>query len=115
MLYGASIVLMVAVGNLSSATLLFLSMVPLGIVVMGTVQLVNQVWADYCGRQEVGSILGVSNLIRTVPMAFGPLIAAGIHDSAGSYGPAFALFAVFCFVAGLGLLFAKPPRKLIPA
>ena len=115
MLYGASIALMVWVGNLSSVTLLFLSMVPLGIVVMGTVQLVNQVWADYYGRQQVGSILGVSSLIRTVSMAFGPLIAAGIHDSGGSYGPAFVLFAVFCFVAGVGLLFAKPPRKLITA
>jgi cyanate permease len=38
-------------------------------------------------------------------------MAGAIHDSMGSYSPAFVLFAVFCFIAGVGFIFARPPQK----
>lgn len=90
--------------------MLYFSVLLLGLSIMGISQIGNQVWADYYGRKEVGSIIRMSNLIRTVPLALG-LLAASILDSMGSYPPpAFSLFAAFCFTAAFGFLFARPPR-----
>ena len=112
--YGAAILLLVVVGG-SSVALVYLSLLLLGIGVMGGFQLGTQVWADYYGRREIGSIIGAFNLIRTLAVALGPLLAAGIHDSMGSYRPSFVLFAGFCFAAALGLAFSRPPQKTITA
>ena len=38
---------------------------------MGYIQLANQVWAEYYGRKELGSILGAAALARVVPNAIG--------------------------------------------
>ncbi len=112
--YGGSVALFVVLGQFDSVPLLYISILVLGLGIMGISQLGNQVWADYFGRKEVGSIIGMSNLIRTVPLALGPLLAAAIHDSMGSYPPAFVLFAAFCFVAAIGFFFAKPPLATTP-
>ena len=109
--YASAIALFTILGVFHSIPLLYLSILPLGITIMGSAQIGNQVWPDYYGRQWVGSIIGVSGLMRTVPMAMGPVMAAAIHDSMGSYSPAFVLFAVFCFIAGVGFIFARPPQK----
>jgi MFS family permease len=109
--YASAIALFTLLGRFHSIPLLYLSILPLGITIMGSAQIGNQVWPDYYGRQWVGSIIGVSGLMRTVPMAMGPVMAAAIHDSMGSYSPAFVLFAVFCFIAGVGFIFARPPQK----
>ena len=108
--YGVSITLLVLAGG-SSVALIYLTLIPLGISVIGGGQLANQVWADFYGRRNIGAILGFSNLIRTFAIALGPLLAAGIRDTWGDYGIAFSLFAGFCFVAAVGLFFAKPPQK----
>ena len=109
--YGAAISLFIALGEFSSVPLLYFSILILGLNIMGISQIGNQVWADYYGRKEVGSIIGMSNLIRTVPLAAGPLLAGVIHDTLGSYPPAFSLFAAFCFIAAVAFFFAKPPRR----
>ena len=109
--YASAIALFTLLGRFHSIPLLYLSILPLGITIMGSAQIGNQVWPDYYGRQWVGSIIGVSGLMRTVPMAVGPVMAGAIHDSMGSYSPAFVLFAVFCFIAGVGFIFARPPQK----
>ena len=111
--YGTAIALFVVLGELSSVPLLYFSILLLGLSIMGISLIGNQVWADYYGRKEIGSIIGMSNLIRTVPSAAGPLLAGAIHDSMGSYPPAFSLFAAFCFTAAVGFFFAKPPRDMI--
>ena len=111
--YGTAITLLVLVGG-SSVALIYLTLVPLGITVIGGGQLANQVWADFYGRRNVGAILGLSSLIRTLAIASGPLLAAGIRDSMGDYGIAFSLFAGFCFVAAVGLFFSRPPQKRSP-
>ena len=108
--YGTSIALLVLVGG-SSVALVYLAVIPLGITVIGGGQLANQVWADFYGRRNVGAILGLSTLIRTVAIATGPLMAAGIRDTWGDYGMAFSMFAGFCFLASIGLFFSRPPQK----
>ena len=111
--YGTAIALFIVLGEFSSVPLLYFSILLLGLSIMGISLIGNQVWADYYGRKEVGSIIGMSNLLRTVPFAVGPLLAGAIHDSMGSYPPAFSLFAALCFTAAIGFFFAKPPRNMI--
>lgn len=108
--YGTSIVLLVVVGE-SALPLMYLVLVPLGLTIVGSVQLGNQVWAEYYGRKELGSILGAAGLSRVVPTAIGPLVAALFRDLIGEYGPAFLLFGGMCFGAALCFYFAKPPRR----
>ncbi len=107
--YGASIVLLVVVGG-SALPLMYLVVVPLGVSIMGYIQLANQVWAEYYGRKELGSILGAAALARVVPNAIGPLMAGLFHDHLGGYGPAFLLFSGMCLASGLCFYFAKPPQ-----
>ena len=107
--YGTSIVLLVVVGG-SALPLMYLVVVPLGVSIMGYIQLANQVWAEYYGRKELGSILGAAGLARVVPNAIGPLTAGLFHDFLGEYGPAFLLFSGMCFLAALCFYFARPPQ-----
>ena len=66
--------------------------------------------ASYFGRASLGTIRGFAAPFRLLaPM--GPVVAGLIHDSTGTYGPAFALFgaiAVLMVVVG-GL--ATPPKR----
>ena len=109
-LYGVSITIVTLLGD-ASVAYLYIALVPLGVTTIGEAQLGNQVWGDYFGRRYVGSIIGLSGLFRTLPMAIAPVVAGVIHDSFDSYRYAFALFAGMCFVSAVGLLFARPPRK----
>lgn len=115
LVYGTAVTLFVVLGEFASVPLMYVSILLLGLGIMGVSQIGNQVWADYYGRKEAGSIIGMSNLIRALPLALGPLLAASIHDSLGSYPPAFSLFAGLCFVAALGFFFARPPQRSSPS
>ena len=110
--YAVALALFVLVGSSPSVLLLYLSLTSLGITFTGLFLISNQVWADYYGRREIGSILGLHSLARSVPMALGALISAGVHDLTGSYRPAFTIYVGLCLVAAVGLFFAKPPRKM---
>lgn len=112
-LYATGIALFVLAGG-SSVGWIMLSILPLGLGISGAVQFSNQVFADYFGRKEIGSILGTSSLFRLIPSSFGPLLAAELHDWRGTYAAAFVVFSAFCFLAALGLFFARPPRKKVP-
>ena len=109
--YAVSLALFVLVGSSPSVLLLYLSLVPLGITFTGLFLISTQLWADYYGRREIGSILGLYSLTRSVPTALGALISAGVYDLTGSYRPAFTIYVGLCLVAAVGLFFAKPPRK----
>ena len=67
--YAVALALFVLVGSSPSVLLLYLSLVPLGITIMGLFLISTQVWADYYGRREIGSILGLHSFVRSVPMA----------------------------------------------
>ena len=114
MTYGAAVAAFLLLSETASVPLLYLSILFLGLGIMGVALIGNQVWVDYYGRKQVGSIIGMSHLVRTVALALGPLLAASIHDSIGSYSPAIGLFAILCFAAALGFVFAKPPRVTEP-
>ena len=108
--YGLSIVLLIMIGS-SSVILLYFALLALGIGVTGAFQVGTQIWADYYGRKEIGSIIGVNILGRGMAGAVAPLVLALIRDDAGDYLPGFKIYAVMCFVAGVLVFFAIPPRK----
>jgi len=68
--------------------------------------------ADFFGRGQAGSLVGLLFAMAGSMAAWGPLSAGFIYDRTGSYGPAWVLSAALNVVA-LGVLArARPPRRL---
>jgi MFS family permease len=68
--------------------------------------------ADFFGREQAGSLVGLLFAMSGSMAALGPLGAGFIYDRTGSYGPAWVASAALNVVA-LGLLaLARPPRRL---
>jgi len=68
--------------------------------------------ADFFGRGQAGSLVGLLFAMSGSMAAWGPLSAGFIYDRTGSYGPAWVGSAALNVVA-LGLLaWARPPRRL---
>jgi MFS family permease len=65
--------------------------------------------ADFFGRQQAGSIVGVLFATAGGLTAWGPTAAGWIYDRYGSYGPAWWLSAGFNALALGVLVFARPP------
>ena len=65
--------------------------------------------ADYFGTAAFGKIMGVSSLIIMMGMTIGPLVAGGIYDLTGNYGPAFVFLAAVVAFGTVCFLFATRP------
>jgi len=113
--YSAGIALFLTVG-VQSLWLLYPTVVFLGIGAGGSMQLDSQAWADFYGRREIGSIMGLWTLFRTGLSSGGPLFAAIMFDIFKGYTIPFGLFSLLLLVAAGILVFANPPRKpaLVP-
>jgi MFS family permease len=78
----------------------------------GLMGLVSSViWADYYGREHLGSITGVTSMILIVGSALGPMPLGIARDMLGSYNLALNISAVFPFVLGVLSLFVRRPQK----
>ena len=67
------------------------------------------VFADYYGRESLGSIRGVVWPIQMITNALGPLVAAVAYDITGNYVAVFASFGILIIFASLAVFGAKPP------
>jgi sugar phosphate permease len=105
-----------AVGTaLSSAvSSAFVSASILGTGVGGLHFLLRLAWADYYGRQHIGTIGGVTLPIQLGGQALGPVVAGVVFDLTGGYQGAFVFFASAVTLASLLVLAAVPPRTLTP-
>ena len=65
--------------------------------------------ADYFGTAAFGKIMGFSSLIIMMGMTIGPLVAGGIYDLTGAYGPAFVFLAAVVAFGTICFLFATRP------
>ena len=75
------------------------------------VSLMQVVYADYFGRQQLGVITGSFQPVQLAMNAAGPLIAGIWYDRTGSYTGSFFLFSLLFLLAALALVFAPyPPR-----
>ena len=79
----------------------------------GLMGLVNSViWADYYGREHLGSITGITSMILIVGSALGPMPLGIARDSLGSYNLALSILAVLPFLWGiLNLVVGRPERQ----
>ena len=83
----------------------------LGAGVGGLHLLLRLAWAEYYGREHLGSITGITLPVQVGGQALGPIIAGFLYDFTGSYLWPFRIFATAVFIAGLMVLTATPPRE----
>ena len=82
----------------------------LGVGVGGLHLLLRLAWAEYYGREHLGSITGLTLPVQVGGQALGPVIAGFMYDATQSYQLPFRIFAVAVFFAGLLVLTATPPK-----
>lgn len=83
----------------------------LGVGVGGLHLLLRLAWAEYYGRQHLGSITGLTLPVQVGGQALGPVLAGFMYDAWGSYQLPFRIFALAVTLAGLLALTARPPRR----
>ena len=72
--------------------------------------LVRLAWADYYGRQHLGTIRGLTLSAQIGGQALGPVVAGFLFDATKSYRAPFLVFALAVWTGGLLVLAAVPPR-----
>ena len=65
---------------------------------------------DYFGRKSFGSILGLSGMVQMAGSMLGPIFAAYIFDTSGSYRIAFLTFAGLLIISAAMFMSLKKPR-----
>ena len=112
MMAASCIVALAAAGTVVSDWLLpeIISAAGIGFGVGGLHLLIRLVWADYYGRQNLGTIRGLTMSVQVGGQALGPVIAGFMFDYFESYRIPFTFFAVAVFLAGIMALAAKPPQ-----
>lgn len=83
----------------------------LGSGVGGLHLLLRLAWADYYGRQHLGTIQGVTLPVQIGGQALGPITAGFVFDITGGYQLAFFSFACAVTLGSLLVLTAVPPRQ----
>ena len=84
----------------------------LGVGVGGLHLLLRLAWAEYYGREHLGSITGLTLPAQVGGQALGPVIAGFLYDYTGSYQLPFRIFSAAVFLAGLLVLTATPPSRI---
>ena len=88
-----------------------ISMAVFGLGIGGMMFLQNFIWADYFGRDHVGSIRGLVNPINLVVGGLGAPAAGYVRDITGSYDPAWWAGVVLMAFAALLTIATPPPRN----
>ena len=101
-----------AMGTALSGTLPWgiLSSAVIGSGVGGLHLLLRLAWADYYGRQHLGTIRGITLPVQLGGQAVGPVAAGFVFDATGSYEMVFLFFAGVVALGSLLVLAANPPR-----
>ena len=112
MMSAAFVVTLAAAATVISDSVLpeIISAAGVGFGVGGLHLLIRLVWADYYGRQNLGTIRGLTMSVQVGGQALGPVIAGFMFDYFDSYRIPFSFFAVAVFLAGILALAAKPPK-----
>ncbi len=109
MLVAASVMTVYA----SNMPMMFVSMAVFGLGIGGMMFLQNFIWADYFGRESVGSIRGLVNPINLIVGGLGALAAGYVRDYTGTYAPAWWVGVVLMIIAGVLILFTTAPLKSV--
>jgi OFA family oxalate/formate antiporter-like MFS transporter len=102
-----------AAGTALSSTLQsgILSAAVIGAGVGGLHMLLRLAWADYYGRQHLGTIRGITLPVQIGGQAVGPVTAGLVFDATGSYHMVFFCFACVVALGSVLVLNAVPPSQ----
>jgi MFS transporter, OFA family, oxalate/formate antiporter len=102
-----------AMGTALSGTLPWgmLSSAVIGSGVGGLHLLLRLAWADYYGRQHLGTIRGITLPVQLGGQAVGPIAAGFVYDATGSYHLVFLCFAAVVALGSVFVLAASPPSS----
>ena len=102
-----------AMGTALSSTLAWgiLSAAVIGSGVGGLHLLLRLTWADYYGRQHLGTIRGITLPVQIGGQAVGPVAAGFVFDATGSYQMVFLSFAGVVAFGSILVLTAIPPSS----
>ena len=81
-----------------------------GFGIGGISLLIRLAWADYYGREHLGSIRGWTMAAQIGGQAIGPVLSGFMFDYFGDYSWPFVIYAVSVLIAGIGVLLATPPK-----
>ena len=65
---------------------------------------------DYFGRRSFGSILGLSGMVQVAGSMLGPVYAAYVFETTGSYRIAFLSFAALLIISAALFMSLRRPR-----
>ena len=91
----------------------YLSAFVFGTGIGGLLALFPVAWANCFGRENLGTIRGVTLPIQTLAQATGPLISGALFDYSGSYDISLSFFCASSCVASLLALCAVQPVKSV--
>ena len=80
-----------------------------GLAVAGILVVPAVAYANFFGRQSLGTIRGVTEPFTSLGQAIGAVASGLVYQFAGGYGIAFVIYAVLGTITALALLLAKPP------
>ena len=97
----------------SNIPMMFISMSVFGLGIGGMMFLQNFIWADYFGRESVGSIRGLVNPINLIVGGLGAPAAGYVHDYTGTYNPAWWIGVGLMITAAVLTLFTPEPERSV--
>ncbi len=80
-----------------------------GVAVAGILVVPAVAYADFFGRQSLGTIRGVTEPFTSLGQAIGAVASGLVYQFAGGYGIAFVIYAVLGALTAAALLLARPP------
>jgi predicted MFS family arabinose efflux permease len=80
-----------------------------GLAVAGILVVPAVAYANFFGRQSLGTIRGVTEPFTSLGQAIGAVASGLVYQFSGGYGIAFVIYAVLGAIAALALLLARPP------
>jgi MFS family permease len=109
--FGISATGMLLLSWLDGGLFMGVVLIAYGIGAGAFVPLMNLMWANYYGRDSLGSIRGVFLPVTQVILAISPLFSGYVFDTVGTYAPAFLIFGLLFGFGMVAILVAKPPTE----
>ena len=81
-----------------------------GVAVAGILVVPPVAYANFFGRQSLGTIRGVTEPFTSLGQAIGAVMSGLVFHLAGGYGIAFVIYAALGALTAAALLLARPPR-----
>ena len=92
-----------------TVALAFFAAALFGVAVAGILVVPAVAYANFFGRQSLGTIRGVTEPFTSLGQAIGAVASGLVYQFAGSYSIAFVIYAVLGTITALALLLARPP------